>query len=87
MATDLTSLPDDELVDRAQAGELEAFVALWRRYEGRFWAVALRRLGNAADAEEAYCDARLKALQGVGRLKRAESFAAWAAEAARQIVR
>jgi RNA polymerase sigma-70 factor, ECF subfamily len=47
-------IPGDEraLVDRLRAGEVRAFEELVRTYQHRVFGVAVRMLGNAAEAEE-----------------------------------
>ena len=40
------------LVDRCRSGDLAAFEELYRAHAGRLYSVALRLLGNAADAED-----------------------------------
>src|SRR5215510_15411241 len=40
------------LVERCRAGELGAFEELYRVHSGRLFSLALRMLGNAADAED-----------------------------------
>ncbi len=43
---------DLALVDRIRRGELGAFEELYRAHAGRIYSLALRMLGNAADAED-----------------------------------
>jgi RNA polymerase sigma-70 factor, ECF subfamily len=44
---------DEKIFKQAQAGNREAFAVLVERYQRRAFAVALRLLGNRADAEDA----------------------------------
>jgi RNA polymerase sigma-70 factor, ECF subfamily len=51
-ATDLTQLPDSELLQRASAGDEAAFVTLYRRRQGNVYRFALRMSGSEAVAED-----------------------------------
>lgn len=51
-ATDLTQLPDSELLQRASAGDEAAFVLLYRRRQGSVYRFALRMSGSEAVAED-----------------------------------
>src|SRR5918996_1502640 len=47
------SRPDEErLIERCRQGDLGAFEELYRAHAGRLYGVALRLLGNSADAED-----------------------------------
>jgi RNA polymerase sigma-70 factor (ECF subfamily) len=52
--------PDEVLLGRVAAGDDEAFTALVRRYERRFYGVARRMLGEDAEAEDAVQAALLR---------------------------
>ena len=41
-----------DLVERCRRGELGAFETLYRQHSGRLFSLAVRRLGNPADAED-----------------------------------
>ncbi|HSG81484.1 MAG TPA: RNA polymerase sigma factor [Gemmatimonadota bacterium] len=69
-------MPDSFLVDRARRGDTAAFDALVRRYYRAAYAVALAKLGNAADAEDVCQDAFIRALQRIDDPEPAR-FAAW----------
>src|SRR4030095_11384855 len=43
---------DLDLVDRCRRGELGAFEELYKAHSGRLFSLAVRMLGNAADAED-----------------------------------
>jgi RNA polymerase sigma-70 factor (ECF subfamily) len=51
------SFSDADLVGRAQAGHLQAFEVLVERHQLRIYRVALRMLGNPADAQDAFLQA------------------------------
>ena len=58
--------PDDEsLVRRSAGGELEAFEVLVTRYQGVLFKVAMRMLGDHADANDATQAALVKAYQNL----------------------
>jgi RNA polymerase sigma-70 factor (ECF subfamily) len=65
------------LVERAGAGEREAFEELVRRHADQLYAVILRFLGDRADAEEATQEAFLRAWRGIGRFERRSQFFTW----------
>jgi len=44
--------PDLALVERCRRGDLAAFEELYRTYSGRLYSLALRMVGNPADAED-----------------------------------
>ena len=62
----MTEQPGEaRLVARAAAGRLDAFEELVGRYQLPVYRVALRMLGNRADAEDAAQDAFLQAWQAL----------------------
>jgi RNA polymerase sigma-70 factor (ECF subfamily) len=68
---------DAYLLARAQAGYLDAFEALVERYQVRVYRVALRMLGNQADAQDATQDALVSAWQGLASFRGDSAFATW----------
>ena len=73
-------VPGDEdipLVDRALAGDTEAFEDLVRRHECRVYRTALALTGNPADAEEALQDAFLSVFQHLREFRRDSRFTTW----------
>lgn len=68
---------DRSLVERARAGDAEAFEALVRRYQGWVFTLALRMLGDRAEAEEVAQEIFLKAYRGLKRFKGASRFSTW----------
>jgi RNA polymerase sigma-70 factor, ECF subfamily len=60
---------DDELVDRAAAGDLEAFGELVRAYERRVASVLYRLLDDPRDVEEATQDVFVQAWRNLGRFR------------------
>jgi RNA polymerase sigma-70 factor (ECF subfamily) len=91
--SDLPSIDpsDAELVTRAKAGELEAFEILTSRYEQRVYALAMRMLRHAQDAEDVTQQTFLSALEHLEGFRGESSFATWifriASYAALKIIR
>ena len=69
--------PDRALVDRAQAGDIGAFEMLVRRYQGWVITLAVRMLGDRAEAEDMAQEIFLKAYRGLRRFKGASRFSTW----------
>ena len=72
-------LPDEDaaLVERARAGEPEAFARIVERHQGAAFRVAWVLCGNAADAEEATQDAFVKAHRALGRFRSGAPLRPW----------
>lgn len=68
---------DRELVERARAGEADAFEALVRRHLRGAYAVALARTGESADAEDVTQDAFILALERLDECRDPTRFSAW----------
>jgi RNA polymerase sigma-70 factor (ECF subfamily) len=73
----LVDEPEDHVVARAQAGDVEAFAALVRAHHARVYRLALRLTGNAADAEEVVQDAFLRAHQRIADFRGQARFSTW----------
>jgi RNA polymerase sigma factor (sigma-70 family) len=67
---------DDELVQQARAGRLDAFETLVRRHQGVAYRVALRLVGPD-DADDVTQDAFLRAFHRLGGYRGEGSFRAW----------
>jgi RNA polymerase sigma-70 factor, ECF subfamily len=65
------------LVEAAQAGDREAFGELATRFEPMVYAVAIRRLGNHAEAQELSQEVLVKAMQKISQLKVPAAFGGW----------
>jgi RNA polymerase sigma-70 factor (ECF subfamily) len=76
-ATALMVPSDEQLLSRAVAGEREALDELFRRYRLVAYRVALRLLGNEADALDAVQDAFVKALTHLPGFQGRSSFKTW----------
>lgn len=78
MGNDLRHLPDEALVERMSAGEVEALEVLYDRYARPVFSFAVRIVGDALVAEEVLQEAFLRAWQQAGRFELAKgSFASW----------
>lgn len=67
----------EQLVRAAQADERAAFGELAERFEGMVRSVALRRLGDWAEAEELAQEVLVKAMQRIAQLKEPAAFGGW----------
>lgn len=65
------------LVARAKAARLDAFETLVRRYYTRVYRIALRILGNPADAEDATQEAFFDAWRGLPGFQGRSTFSTW----------
>ena len=73
----LEDLSDDELLAAHAAGDAAAFGVLVARHRDRAWAVALRTLGDPADAADAVQDAFVKAYRTVASFRGDALFSTW----------
>jgi RNA polymerase sigma-70 factor (ECF subfamily) len=72
-----TGEQDRALVDQARAGDVGAFEMLVRRHQGWVFTLALRMLGDRAEAEDMAQEIFLKAYRGLKRFKGASRFSTW----------
>lgn len=84
-------LKDEQLVSRAQQGDLQAFETLTTRYEQRVYSLALRMLRQEQDAEDVTQQTFLSALENLKGFRGDASFSTWllriATHAALKIIR
>jgi Sigma-70 region 2 len=74
----MVSTSDDaQLVTRAQAGRLDAFEELVRRYRLPTYRIALRVLGDETDAEDATQDAFVYAWRSLADFRSDAAFSTW----------
>jgi RNA polymerase sigma-70 factor (ECF subfamily) len=66
-----------QLVERAQGGEREAFEELVRRHADRLYAVVLRFVADAEEAEEVTQEAFLRAWRSIDRFQGRSRFFTW----------
>jgi len=64
-------------VERARAGDTEAFRKLVERHRDRAYGLAFRMLGSSADAEEAAQDAFVRAWRALPQFRGESSFSTW----------
>ena len=64
-------------VEKASAGDSDAFEALVRKYQGWVVALAYRMLGNHADAEDMAQEIFLKAYRALPQFERKPTFSTW----------
>ncbi|MCA9239141.1 MAG: sigma-70 family RNA polymerase sigma factor, partial [Planctomycetales bacterium] len=67
----------EALVTAAQAGDRDAFGEIIERYEGMVRSVALRRLGDEAEAAELVQDVFMKAMIRIGQLREPAALGGW----------
>jgi RNA polymerase sigma factor (sigma-70 family) len=73
-------LPESELVERARAGDAQAYEALVREHQGIAFRTAYLITGSAADAEESAQDGFVKAYRALGRFRGGAPFRPWVLE-------
>ncbi len=72
-----TMLETGQLVRAAQAGDREAFGELFEQFQPSIMAVAMRRLGNHAEAQELVQDVFVQAMNKLDQLRTPEAFIGW----------
>src|SRR5579884_2144633 len=68
---------ETELLAKAQRGDVAAFEELTRGCVDRVFAVALRLVGDHAEAEDVVQEALLRAWRGIGRFRGKSAFFTW----------
>ena len=76
-SADAPPLDDQLLVERFRGGESAAFDTLVRRYQRPIYWLALRYVGNDADAKDVAQRALVQAFTRVAELRNQQSFRAW----------
>jgi RNA polymerase sigma-70 factor (ECF subfamily) len=91
MALATPETTDNELVQRAKAGDLDAFEALTTRHERKVYSLAMRMLRQAQDAEDVTQQTFLSALEHLGGFRGEATFSTWllriASHAALKVIR
>jgi RNA polymerase sigma-70 factor (ECF subfamily) len=70
-------MDERQLVQRAQAGDFEAFTELISAHKDRIYGLALRLSGSREDAEDIVQDALLKAIDKIDQFRLESSFGTW----------
>ena len=68
---------DAWLIEKARAGDLQAFEVLVHRHRDRIYRVALRTLGSPEDAEDVTQDVVIQLWTGLGAFSGRSSFTTW----------
>jgi RNA polymerase sigma-70 factor (ECF subfamily) len=76
-APQLAALPDEAVVERVLAGEIELFEILMRRYNQRLFRVARGFVRDAAEAEDITQEAYVSAFRKLSSFRGEASFATW----------
>ena len=71
------TVPDEDLVARATAGDLESFNQLVARWERPIFALAFRTLGREEDARDVAQEAFMRAYRGLPGFKGQAKFSSW----------
>src|SRR6266481_6157616 len=71
------SMSDLELVRRAQAGDAEAFAALFHAHKARVYSICVRMTNNTAQAEDLTQDAFLQVFRKLSTFKGNSALSTW----------
>lgn len=74
---DYKTLTITELVVSSQTGNRDAFGELFERFERHVFAIAFRRLGDYAEAQELCQDVFIQAMEKIAQLREPECFGGW----------
>lgn len=73
----MSELSDAELVERLKAGDQAAYAQLVEAHAGRVYRLALRMMGNEADAEDVLQETFLSAFRSIDRFESRSSLSTW----------
>ncbi len=71
------NITDQVLVEKARAGDFQAFQDLVNRYEGKVYRLSMRMLRNEQDAEDALQETFLQVYRGLKNFAGRSSFSTW----------
>lgn len=71
------NLTESELIQKSQAGDMDAFEQLILRYEKRIYAIAYKYMGNHEDASDMAQEALIKAYQSMNSFRGEAAFGTW----------
>jgi RNA polymerase sigma-70 factor, ECF subfamily len=77
MSADLSHLTETEIVQLAQQGDAAAFEHLYKQHSRHVYALCLRMVGNASEAEDLTQDAFLQLFRKIGGFRGESSFSTW----------
>ena len=77
MSADLSHLTETEIVQLAQQGDAAAFEHLYKQHSRHVYALCLRMVGNASEAEDLTQDAFLRLFRKIGGFRGESSFSTW----------
>jgi RNA polymerase sigma-70 factor (ECF subfamily) len=75
--SELTGLPEREVIRRAQLGDASAFERIYRLYSRRVYALCLRMLGNWTEAEDLTQEAFLGVFRKIQSFRGESAFSTW----------
>ncbi len=70
-------MAENDLVARAQAGDMDAFEGLYRTHVGRVYALCLRMTGNPSEAEDLTQEAFVRVWGKLGAFRGESAFPSW----------
>ncbi len=70
-------MEEAELIQRSQAGDMDAFEELLLRYEKKVYSIAYKYMGGPEDAGDLAQEALIKAWQSIGSFRGESSFGTW----------
>jgi RNA polymerase sigma-70 factor (ECF subfamily) len=73
----MSNAHDDDLVARLQAGDQAAYAQLVEEHAGKIYRLALRLMGNEADAEDVLQETFLSAFKSIDRFEARSSLSTW----------
>ena len=74
---DPCALPEKEAIDRAQRGDASAFERIYQLHSAHVYALCLRMVGNAAEAEDLTQEAFLLVLRKIRTFRGESAFSTW----------
>ncbi len=73
----MSNAHDDELIARLRAGDQAAYAQLVEEHAGKIYRLALRLMGNEADAEDVLQETFLSAFRSIDRFEARSSLSTW----------
>lgn len=73
----MSNLDDQTLVERLKAGDQVAYAELVEQHAGQVYRLALRMMGNEADAEDVLQETFLSAFKAIDRFEERSSLSTW----------